>query len=118
MREVKAHLATATANISGCGGRLINTMGDGFLAEFSSVVGAVRCAVLIQETINRRNDALPADRRALLRIGINQGEVISDNGDVFGDGINVAARLQAIAEPGGIAITGRVYEDVAGKGRG
>jgi adenylate cyclase len=115
VREVQAHLATATAKISEFGGRLINTMGDGFLAEFASVVGAVRCAVGIQEAINRRNHALAADQRALLRIGINQGEVVSDNGAVFGDGINVAARLQAIAEPGGIAITARVHEDVAGK---
>src|SRR5215470_15193860 len=68
VREVQAHLAVAIAKIGECGGRLINTMGDGLLSEFASVVSAVRCAVLIQEIVNRRNDALPFDRRALLRI--------------------------------------------------
>ena len=97
------------------GGRVINTAGDSILAEFASVVGAVRSAEAIQKLVASRNADIPAPRRLEFRIGVNQGEIVIDREEVYGDGINVAARLQALADPGGIAISGRVYEDVAGK---
>jgi adenylate cyclase len=97
------------------GGRVINVAGDGMLAEFGSVVGAVRAAVAIQKLLAARNAEIAVSRRLEFRIGVNQGEIVADSNEVYGDGINVAARLQALAEPGGIAISGRVHEDVAGK---
>jgi TolB-like protein/class 3 adenylate cyclase len=97
------------------GGRVINTAGDSVLAEYSSVVGAVLSAEAIQRLVSSRNADIPASHRLEFRIGINQGEIVVDQDEVYGDGINVAARLQALAEIGGIAISGRVHEDVAGK---
>ena len=97
------------------GGRVINTAGDSVLAEYSSVVGAVRSAEAIQKLVASRNADIPPSHRLEFRIGINQGEIVVDQDEVYGDGVNVAARLQALAETGGIAISGRVHEDVAGK---
>ena len=97
------------------GGRVINTAGDSILAEFASVVGAVRGAEAIQKLVASRNADIPASRQLQFRIGVNQGEIVVDREEVYGDGVNVAARLQAQADPGGVAISGRVYEDVAGK---
>ena len=96
-------------------GRIIDTAGDGILAEFGSVVNAVECAVAIQETMAKRNDDIEADRRMRYRIGINLGDVVYDETRIYGDGINVAARLESIAKPGGICISSKVYEDVRGK---
>ena len=96
-------------------GRIVKTTGDGILAEFGSVVDAVRCAVAIQESMAERNGAAPADGRLDFRIGINVGDVIEQDGDIFGDGVNIAARLESIAEPGGICISHRVQEDTRGK---
>ena len=93
-------------------GRIIKNTGDGFLAEFTSVLDAVRCAVEIQQAMTARNAKTPDDRRIEFRIGVHQGDIIPDGGDVFGDGVNVAARLEGIAEPGGICISARVHEDV------
>jgi adenylate cyclase len=117
-RTVRAlqELQTAVFPVIGeQGGRVINTAGDSVLAEFASVVGAVRSAEAIQRLVAARNADIPASQRLEFRIGVNQGEIVFDRDDVYGEGINVAARLQALAEPGGIAISGRVYEDVAGK---
>jgi TolB-like protein/Tfp pilus assembly protein PilF len=97
------------------GGRVINTAGDSVLAEFASVVEAVRSAEAIQRLVAGRNAEVPASQRLEFRIGVNQGEIVVDRDEVYGDGINVAARLESLAEPGGIAISGRVHEDVAGK---
>ena len=97
------------------GGRMVKTTGDGLLLEFPSVVDAVRCAVDVQRGMAERNAGVPADQRIDFRIGINVGEVIIENGDIFGDGVNVAARLQELAEPGGICVSGRVHEDTQGK---
>ncbi|MDQ6435034.1 adenylate/guanylate cyclase domain-containing protein [Mesorhizobium sp. LHD-90] len=97
------------------GGRVINTAGDSILAEFDSVVGAVRCAVGMQKLLAEQNAIIPDSRRLAFRMGITQGEIVVDEDDVYGEGINVAARLQALAEVDGIAISGRVHEDVAGK---
>src|SRR5262245_362552 len=96
-------------------GRLVKTTGDGLLAEFASVVDALRCAVEVQREIAGRGLDTPADRRIELRIGIHQGDIVVEEGDIFGDGVNVAARLEALAEPGGICVSARVQEDAAGR---
>jgi len=101
--------------IADYGGRIVKTTGDGLLLEFVSAVDAVRCAIAIQEGMAARNADLPNDRRMVLRIGVNIGDVIIDGDDIFGDGVNIAARLEQLAEPGGIALSGMVAESVRGK---
>jgi adenylate cyclase len=96
-------------------GRMVKTTGDGALVEFASAVDATRCAVEIQRAMAERNAVIPEDRRVEFRIGINVGDIIIDEKDIFGDGVNVAARLEGLAEPGGICVSGRVHEDVHGK---
>jgi adenylate cyclase len=96
-------------------GRLVKTTGDGLLVEFSSVVDALRCAVDVQREMTGRNTGVPSDNRIEFRIGINVGDIVVEDGDIFGDGVNVAARLEALAEPGGICVAARVQEDAAGK---
>ena len=96
-------------------GRIVKTTGDGLLAEFASVVDAVRCAVEVQAGMAERNAAVGNDERLEFRIGINVGDIIEQDGDVFGEGVNIAARLERIAEPGGICVSARVQEDAAGK---
>jgi adenylate cyclase len=96
-------------------GRIVRTSGDGVLAEFASVVNAVQCAVELQHAMAERNADIPQEKRIEFRIGINVGDIIADRGDIWGDGVNVAARLEALAEPGGICVSGRVQEDVQGK---
>src|SRR5215471_8737030 len=98
--------------IAGHRGRLVKTTGDGFLAEFASVVDAVRCAALIQRQAIERAGAEPETRRVVLRIGINLGDVIAEGGDLHGDGVNIAARLEAFAEPSTICLSGTAYEHV------
>ena len=95
-------------------GRIIKNTGDGFLAEFMSVVAAVRCATEIQQEMTARNSGLADDKRIDFRMGVHQGDIIVDSGDIFGDGVNVAARLEGIADPGGICVSARVQEDVRG----
>ncbi|MDZ4737344.1 MAG: adenylate/guanylate cyclase domain-containing protein [Rhodospirillaceae bacterium] len=97
------------------GGRVVSTAGDGLLCEFPSVIDAVQCAVEIQATMPERNADIPDDRRMQLRIGINLGDVIVEGDDIFGDGVNVAARLETLAEPGGICVSGTVHEHAASK---
>jgi adenylate cyclase len=96
-------------------GRIVKTTGDGLLAEFASVVDAVRCAAEVQRGMLDREPDLPDERRIRFRIGINLGDVIADGDDIFGDGVNVAARLEALAEPGGICVSGTVREHIRGK---
>jgi len=96
-------------------GRLVKTMGDGLLVEFHSVVDAVRCAVDVQRAKAKRNAGLPPDRRLEFRIGINLGDVIVEGDDIHGDGVNVAARLQGLAEPGGVTLSGTAYDHVKTK---
>jgi TolB-like protein len=96
-------------------GRIVKTTGDGLLAEFSSVVDAVRCAGEIQAALAERNAAIAAESRIEFRIGIHQGDIVVEDGDIFGDGVNVAARLEGLAQPGGICVSARVQEDVAGR---
>jgi adenylate cyclase len=97
------------------GGRVINTWGDGLIAEFSSVVEAVRAAVDVQNELAGLNAARPDDSRMLFRIGINLGDVIVDGDDIYGDGVNIAARLQAQATAGGVVISSTVYDQVRNK---
>jgi adenylate cyclase len=96
-------------------GRVVNTAGDSILAEFPSVVKAVECAVEIQRLIGERNAALAKDRQMWFRVGINLGDVMVHDDDLFGDGVNVAARLQSLADPGGILISGTVFDHVRDK---
>ncbi len=96
-------------------GRIVKVAGDGMLAEFASVVDAVRCAVEVQRGMASRNAEVPDDKRIEFRMGINFGELIIDGDDVWGDAVNIAARLEALAEPGGICVSGRVQEDAKGK---
>jgi len=96
-------------------GRIVKTTGDGLLVEFASVVDAVRCAVEVQQQLTLRNAAIAAGRRIELRIGINLGDILVDDGDIFGDGVNIAARLEAIADPGGICVSRVVRDQVRDK---
>src|SRR5262245_34976959 len=115
VRDLKDHLAVVLPMVSGHGGRVIDTAGDGILAEFGSVVNAVECAAAIQKEIRTRNAGGEDGRQMQFRIGINIGDVIHDESRLYGDGVNVAARLEALAEPGGICISGAVYDQVRNK---
>lgn len=97
-------------------GRIVKTTGDGALVEFASAVEAVSCAIGIQYGMAERNRTVPHDRQLVLRIGLNLGDVIVQAGDLYGDGVNVAARLETLAEPGGICLSASVYEQVRDKG--
>ena len=97
------------------GGRLVKLIGDGALCEFASVVNAVECAVAIQRAVAERAAEEAEDARLWLRIGINLGDVIADGEDIYGDGVNVAARLEALAPPGGVVLSGSAFEQVEGK---
>ena len=96
-------------------GHVFNTAGDAILAEFGSAVEAVRCATEIQAALSTRNAQLPDDRQVIFRIGVNLGDVMLQAGDLPGDGVNVAARLQSAAEPPGICISGSVYDQIRNK---
>jgi adenylate cyclase len=96
-------------------GRIVKTTGDGILIEFPSVVEAVACAVALQLELAARNDATAEDERIQFRVGINSGDVIVEDGDIHGDGVNIAARLEGIAEPGGICVSGIVHDQVQGR---
>ena len=93
-------------------GRTVKTTGDGLLAEFASVVDAVRCAAEIQRAMIDRNAEMAEDRRITFRLGINLGDIIIERDDIFGDGVNIAARLEALAEPGGICISATVHDHI------
>ena len=93
-------------------GRIVKLMGDGMLIEFASVVDALKCAIVVQRGIPERNAEVPEDRQIVFRIGINLGDIIIDGDDIYGNGVNVAARLEALSEPGGICISGRVFDQV------
>jgi adenylate cyclase len=96
-------------------GRIVKTTGDGVLVEFQSVVDALHCAVQTQQAMAERNAGVPPAQRIEFRIGVHQGDIVVEDGDIFGDGVNIAARLEALAEPGGICISARVQEDTAGR---
>jgi adenylate cyclase len=115
VRDLEAHQAVILPFIAKHGGAVINIAGDGIVAQFPSAVRAVECAVAIQKSMAERNFDVPAERRMLLRIGVNLGDIIHDGTRTYGDGINVAARLEPIAEPGGICISATVREAIFGK---
>ena len=115
VRDLKAHQSAILPLIGRHGGRIIDTAGDGILAEFPSVIGATECAVELQTVMAERNKRVPERRRMLFRIGINLGDVIHDESRIYGDGINIAARLEALAEPGGVLVSSTVYDHVRGK---
>ena len=114
-RTLREHRAVTDALVAKHGGRLVKTTGDGVLLEFPSVVDAVECAVAVQAVMAQRNEGVPVDRRMLFRIGINLGDILIEGDDILGDGVNVAARLEGIAEPGGICISSSAYDQVRGK---
>jgi adenylate cyclase len=114
LAQLKGHRsALVDPKIADNRGRIVKTAGDGLLVEFASVVDALRCAVEVQRGMAERDADVPQDKRIEFRVGIHQGDVIAEAGDIFGDGVNVAARLEALAEPGGICVSGRVQEDAA-----
>ena len=101
--------------VSSHSGRIVKLMGDGALVEFASAVDAVECGIAIQKSISAGNSELSDDKAIRVRIGINLGEVVGEGSDIFGDGVNIAARLESLAEPGGICISGKVQEEIRGK---
>jgi adenylate cyclase len=116
LAALKAHQAEfVDPTIAHHQGRVVKLMGDGALVEFASVTAAVECAAAIQRGMADRNHDVPEDRRIVFRIGINLGDVIIDGDDIHGDGVNVAARLEGLAEPGGMCISGGVHDQVKGK---
>ena len=115
VRDLEAHQAVILPLIAKHGGSIINVAGDGVVAQFPSAVRAVECAAAIQKIMAERNFDVPAERRMLLRIGVNLGDIIHDGTRTYGDGINVAARLEPLAEPGGICISANVRDAIFGK---
>ena len=116
LAQLKAHRRDLVdPKVSEHRGRIVKTTGDGILVEFASVVDALRCAIDIQRAMVERNADVRPEKRIEFRIGINVGDIICDGGDIYGDGVNVAARLEGLAEPGGICVSGRVQEDTRGK---
>jgi len=115
IRTLTAYRAVMTTLIHAHRGRVVDAPGDNLLAEFASVVDAVHGAVEIQHELKARNTALPAQRQMEFRIGINLGDVIVEGERIYGDGVNIAARVEGLAEPGGLCISGAVYEQVKTK---
>ena len=116
LNSFKAHLTELIEpKFAEFNGRLFKTMGDGLLAEFASVVEAVQCAVAIQQGMVPRNADVPEDQKLEFRMGINLGDVVVQDGDVFGDGVNVAARIEALADPGGVCISRSARDQIRDK---
>jgi TolB-like protein/class 3 adenylate cyclase len=113
LRSIRADLIDPKINENR--GRIVKTTGDGFLVEFSSVVDALRCATQWQHATRKRGAVISDDNRIEFRIGVHQGDIVVEDDDIFGDGVNIAARLEGLADPGGICVSARVQEDVAGK---
>jgi class 3 adenylate cyclase/pimeloyl-ACP methyl ester carboxylesterase len=114
-KAVREHRKAAAPIVAGLGGRVVKTMGDGVLLEFPSVVAAVECAVTIQNMMVERNVDTPEARRIVYRIGVHLGDVLIDGDDILGEGVNIAARLESICEPGGVSISRAVYDQISGK---
>ena len=114
-RALREHRAVTDPLVTKHGGRIVKTTGDGVLLEFPSVIDAVERAVAVQAVMAERNKGIPEDQRMLFRIGINLGDILIDGDDILGDGVNVAARLEGIAEPGGICISSSAYDQIFGK---
>src|SRR5215831_12807492 len=114
-RALREHRGAADPLIAQHGGRIVKTTGDGVLIEFGSVVGALECALGLQRLAVERNAGTPAERRMEWRIGIHIGDVLIEGDDILGDGVNIAARLEGISEPGGICISDDAFRQVRGK---
>jgi len=115
IRTLTACKEVLTGFIQNYQGRIVSTAGDSVLAEFASVVDAVQCAVEIQKEMKSRNADVPEDRRMEFRIGINLGDVVEEGDTIYGDGVNIAARMESLAEAGGICISGTVYDQIKNK---
>src|SRR5215471_12204323 len=116
LRALQAHRREMIdSNVTAHRGRVVKTTGDGLLVEFPSAVEAVACAIAIQHGVAGRNTGVAEDKRLTFRIGINVGDIISEAGDIFGDGVNVAARLESLCEPGGLCISRAVRDQVRDK---
>ena len=115
VERLKTYLDAMGSLVRQHGGRVVDAVGDSLLAEFPSVVDAVACSVAVQEDLAKRNERLPEDRSMRFRIGINLGDVIADDERIYGDGVNIAARIEALAEPGGVSISGTAFDQVEGK---
>src|SRR5262245_51200460 len=115
LRMLTAYREITDAFIQQYRGRIVGTAGDSILAEFASAVDAVQCAVAIQQTLKDKNAALPPERQMEFRIGINVGDVMVEGPQIYGDGVNIAARLEALAEGSGICISSTVYDQVENK---
>jgi TolB-like protein/class 3 adenylate cyclase/Tfp pilus assembly protein PilF len=113
--RVREHRDAARPIVTGFGGRIVKTTGDGLLLEFPSVVAAVECAIAIQKLMVERNAETPEAKRIVYRIGVNLGDVLIEGDDILGDGVNIAARLEALCEPGGVMISGAAYEHIRGR---
>jgi adenylate cyclase len=114
-RAVREHREAARSIVVSLGGRIVKTMGDGLLLEFPSVVAAVECGVSIQKLLVERNAETPENKRIVYRIGVNLGDVLIEGDDILGDGVNIAARLEGLCEPGGIMISATAHDHVRGK---
>jgi adenylate cyclase len=115
LERLRRHRAAMAALVDRHDGRIVNTWGDAVIAEFPSVVEAVQCAIEIQQELSAQDPHLPEAQRMRFRIGLNLGDVMVDGSDIYGDGVNIAARLQELAEPGGVLISGPVYDQVHNK---
>ncbi|HEY1430058.1 MAG TPA: adenylate/guanylate cyclase domain-containing protein, partial [Stellaceae bacterium] len=115
VQALREHRAVADPIIAEHRGRVVKTTGDGLLIEFGSVVGAVECALALQNLATDRNATVAADRRMDWRIGVHLGDVLIEGEDILGNGVNIAARLEGIAEPGGVCISEDAYRQVRGK---
>src|SRR5882762_3491659 len=115
IRTLTAYRAIMTTLIQQHRGRVVDSPGDNLLAEFASVVDAVRCAVAIQQDLHAKNAELPDQRKMEFRIGINLGDVVVEGERLYGDGVNIAARLESLADPGGLCISGTVYDQIETK---
>ncbi len=113
--SVRAHREAARPLVAGFGGRIVKTTGDGLLLEFPSVVAAVECAIAIQKLMVERNAGMPEPKRIVYRIGVNLGDVLIEGDDILGDGVNIAARLEALCEPGGVMVSGAAYQHTRGR---
>src|SRR5277367_5283334 len=115
LNVLRGHRTVTDALVAKHGGRIVKTTGDGVLLEFPSVVDAVECAVAVQTVMAERNEGVPHDRRMQFRIEINLGDILIEGEDILGDGVNIAARLEGIAKPGGICVSASAYDQVRGK---
>jgi adenylate cyclase len=112
VKKLDANKKLISELINEYGGRVIDAIGDNLLAEFNSVINSVECAVKIQQELKKINDTLVEDRKMHFRIGVNLGDVLEENGRIYGSGVNIASRLEGLAEPGGICISGRTYDHI------